>query len=385
MLAKGWVRMRATVGLLIGVFLFAYGCSGDTTAKKMAFVQRGDAYFADGKYAEAILEFKNAIQLDPQDAQAHYKLGLALLKRGSGPADLQEAFHSISKSVKFDATNLEAQLKLGEFFLLSRKFDKAQEKAELILEREPNNLAAHLLLGHAYGGQQQLDKAIAAFQTALTLDPKRLQTYFYLGTQYQLHKEPKAAEQTYRKALQIDPDATPTYLALGAFYAAQGQAVKAEESYKQAIALQPKNIPLRLQLANFYASANKRKEAEATYKEATSGAWQKYPHRWRHGIIGAKKSPVLPKGVSYAHRHGASPHDRPQGGAHSTTTGLLGAACAPADESPATGTARQDSFSTGDGSQSVPRDAPDASQSRDGTHMAPAMAGSGSQAGADGS
>jgi hypothetical protein len=27
----------------------------------MAFGQRGDAYFADGKYAEAILEFKNAI------------------------------------------------------------------------------------------------------------------------------------------------------------------------------------------------------------------------------------------------------------------------------------------------------------------------------------
>ena len=183
--------MRATVVLLIGVLLFAYGCSGDTTAKKMAFVQRGDAYFADGKYAEAILEFKNAIQLDPEDAQAFYKLGLALLKRGSGPSDLQEAFHSISKSVKFDATNLEAQLKLGEFFLLSRKFDKAQEKAELVLACEPNNLAAHLLLGHAYGGQQQFDKAIAAFQTALTLDPKRLQTYFNLATQYQLHRSRK--------------------------------------------------------------------------------------------------------------------------------------------------------------------------------------------------
>jgi tetratricopeptide (TPR) repeat protein len=124
MLTKGWVRMRATMVLLISVFLFAYGCSGDTTAKKMAFVQRGDAYFADGKYAEAILEFKNAIQLAPENAQAHYKLGLSLLKRGSGPADLQEAFHSISKSVQFDATNLEAQLTLGEFFLLSRKFAK---------------------------------------------------------------------------------------------------------------------------------------------------------------------------------------------------------------------------------------------------------------------
>src|SRR4029453_3014223 len=114
-----------------------------------------------------------------------------------------------------------------------------------------------------------------------------------------------------------------------------------------------------------------------------SGAWQNYPYRRWHGIIGAKKSPVLPKGVSYAHCHYANPHGLPQGAADSTTTGLLGANCAPADESPAAGPARQDSFSAGDGSQPGPRDAPDAPQSRDGTHMAPAMACSGPQAGAD--
>src|SRR4029453_4238705 len=90
-------------------------------------------------------------------------------------------------------------------------------------------------------------------------------------------------------------------------------------------------------------------------KRSTSGAWQKYPYRWRHGIIGAKKSPILPKGVSYAHCHYANPHGLPQGAADRTTTGLLGAHCAPADESPAAGTARQDSFSAGDGSQPVPR------------------------------
>ena len=65
------------------------------------------------------------------------------------------------------------------------------------------------------------------------------------------------------------------------------------------------------------------------------GAGQKYPYRWRYGIIGAKKSPVLPTGVSYAHRHCASPHGLPPSAADGTTTGLLGADCAPADESPA--------------------------------------------------
>ena len=100
MLTKGWVHRRALRVLLVGLCLFAYGCSGEPAAKNMRFVQRGEAYFAAGKYAEAIIEFKNALQLVPKDAQTHYKLGLALLKRGNGPADLQEAFHAISKSVK---------------------------------------------------------------------------------------------------------------------------------------------------------------------------------------------------------------------------------------------------------------------------------------------
>jgi len=121
-----------------------------------------------------------------------------------------------------------------------------------------------------------------------------------------------------------------------------------------------------------------------TYSDSSSGAWQKYPYSWRHDIIGAQKSPVLPTGVSYAHRHCAIPRGIPQGPADGTTTGRRGADGAPADESPAAGTVRQDALSAGDGSQPVPRDAPDAPQSRDGTPLAPAMARSCPQAGAEG-
>src|SRR4029434_10115934 len=104
---------------------------------------------------------------------------------------------------------------------------------------------------------------------------------------------------------------------------------------------------------------------------------------WFCQVMFSDSLSVLLKGIVYAHRHRASPHGFPPSAADSTTTGLLGADCTPADESPAAGTARQDSFSAGDGSHPVPRDAPDASQSWDRTHMAPAMAGFGSQAGAD--
>src|SRR5438105_2973435 len=100
-----------------------------------------------------------------------------------------------------------------------------------------------------------------------------------------------------------------------------------------------------------------------------SGAWQKYPYRQRYGIIRAKNGQVPPKGCSYDHHHFAVSRRLPQGADDRTTTGLLGADCPPSDQSPAAGAARQDSFGTGNGSHPVPRHAPDAPQSRDGTDV----------------
>ncbi len=41
--------------------------------KKAKHYERGKAYFIDGKYQEALIEFKNIIQLDPKDANAYHQ------------------------------------------------------------------------------------------------------------------------------------------------------------------------------------------------------------------------------------------------------------------------------------------------------------------------
>src|SRR5205807_3234884 len=83
-------------------------------------------------------------------------------------------------------------------------------------------------------------------------------------------------------------------------------------------------------------------------RELSSGAWQKYSYRQRHGIIGAKNGQALLKGCSYDHRCFTVSRRLPQGAADRTTTGLFGTDCPPSDQSPASGAARQDSVGTGD-------------------------------------
>ncbi len=72
--------------ILCFVTLIAVGCSKE--AKKERHWKKGEKYFAENKLREAIIEYKNVLQIEPKDAKAHYKLALTSLKAGQ----FQEAF-----------------------------------------------------------------------------------------------------------------------------------------------------------------------------------------------------------------------------------------------------------------------------------------------------
>src|SRR5262245_59773781 len=175
MLYGSWSRRSASL-VFLPFLLLAYGCGGDPQAKKAAHMQKGEAYVVKEKYTEAVIEYRNALKLDPKDAQAYYKLALAYLKQGELP-QMQNAFQALQKSVDLDASLTDAQLKLGEFYLLAQKFDEAQEKATLVLQNDPNNIEAHTMLGGAYAGRKELPQAIDALRTAISLDPKLIRAY----------------------------------------------------------------------------------------------------------------------------------------------------------------------------------------------------------------
>src|SRR6266540_5847388 len=280
MLSRRWLRRYGVGILMLGVLFALYDCERDPQIKKAIHMQKGVAFMAEGKYTEAIIELKNAAQLGPNDAQAYYRLGLAhpqlgLERLNQGElADVQHAFRALSRSVQLDAHNLDAQLKLGELYLLAKEFTEAQAKAEVVLQSAADNVEAHLLLSDAYAGKEEWGKAIAALRTALTLDPKRIPLVLQLAQLYQRNNDPGAAEKTYQSALEADPDSVQASLALAGFYTAQRHFAKAEAQYHTALERQPKDVLLYLAFANFYALQGKTPEVEATYQKAVKLAPQ---------------------------------------------------------------------------------------------------------------
>ena len=56
---------------------WAVACTGDPQQASQRYVASGDAYLAEVKLAEAIIEYRNAVQQDPLSFEARNKLGEA--------------------------------------------------------------------------------------------------------------------------------------------------------------------------------------------------------------------------------------------------------------------------------------------------------------------
>ena len=87
-----WGRALVAVLCILLVAGFA-GCSKES--KKEGHFKKGEAYLAESKFREAIIEFKNVLQIDPNDAKAYYKLGMASL----GAGEPREAYAALNKAI----------------------------------------------------------------------------------------------------------------------------------------------------------------------------------------------------------------------------------------------------------------------------------------------
>ena len=89
--------------IFLALFVALSGCSKE--AKMERHWKKGENYFSENKLNEAILEYKNVINLEPKHAQAHYKLGLSYMRLRM----FREAYAEISKTVEIDPEMMDAR------------------------------------------------------------------------------------------------------------------------------------------------------------------------------------------------------------------------------------------------------------------------------------
>src|SRR6266481_1108351 len=122
--------------LMVGLALVAgVACGQSPEVKKQGALTRGEKYLKDGKPNEAIIEFRNALQIDQNFVPAIQGLGRAYAAK-SWYRDALREFQRAQKSAP-DSLSLAADV--GRSSVEVGAWNEAEAQATLILGKDPHN------------------------------------------------------------------------------------------------------------------------------------------------------------------------------------------------------------------------------------------------------
>src|SRR5579864_8110252 len=159
----------------LGVFallVLTVGC-GKNPQK---YVDEGNRFLQAHKYADASINFRNAIQKDSNFAEAYYGLGKAFLAQGK----VREAYAALNRAVELAPQNVDAEKQLANLalagYLSDRRrpknlYDQLNKLAADFLKRDPSSYDGLRLKAYLTLNDNQRTEALGYFRKALQVKP----------------------------------------------------------------------------------------------------------------------------------------------------------------------------------------------------------------------
>lgn len=144
-------------------------------ARANIFVESGRELYRTDQDDKAVAAFQEAIKLDPDSAEAYFRLGLA-----------------------YDAVRKQSEAE--------EAYEKAIERYKKHLETNPKDAEGHYNLGQAYAGLRLHSEAVREYRQAAHLKPDDADIYYDLGTALTRLAQYNEAANAFSKSLEIDPE-----------------------------------------------------------------------------------------------------------------------------------------------------------------------------------
>lgn len=125
----------------------------------------GQLYFAEGRYAEAVEQYRGAVRVNPS-ATNRYSFGEALLK----VENYTEADYQFREVKRLEPTSHVGDYGLGKLHAQTGSFDTAIAHFESALERQPDFYDALAEIGYAYADMGEIAKAREVEERLLEVD-----------------------------------------------------------------------------------------------------------------------------------------------------------------------------------------------------------------------
>ena len=204
-----------------------------TPRDAMAFLHRGRAYSALGSVLKAESDFKAALRINLDMAEAHEALGQ--LYKAQGLMDLAE--EQLRKAQVLRPKDPQLLAQLGDFYRERERFAEAIPLSLAAVAIAPGNPRLWASLGLAYQGLGRNGEALDAFRRAITIDPDDPFYHYRSGLAFLAMKRFDEAAAALQTAALKDPMKPDPHLELGRLYRLQGKNAMALQSYRWALRL----------------------------------------------------------------------------------------------------------------------------------------------------
>lgn len=188
--------MRPILIIIIGCLLFVSGCHKKPVAKGTA----GSSSSSDMSLGGAV---------DPAQARVFLDQGKELYKKDQD----QQALEAFQKATKLDPDFAEAYFRLGlAHDALAEKqeaedaYKKAIERYKKFIASNPKDAEAHYNMGQSYAGLHLHSDAVREYRQATHLKPDDPDMYYDLGSSLTRLAQYDEAAAAFQKCLDIDPE-----------------------------------------------------------------------------------------------------------------------------------------------------------------------------------
>ena len=158
----------------------------------------GNAAVAEARrqWEQAKTHLTRWLELDPENASAHQRMGIVAFHLGQE----QEALARFREARTLDANAVQPELGLARLYDDAKKKDIARTLVEQAVKASPDDASVHLAAAQWYLGQNDLEKAQASAETALTLDPRSLDGKIVRGAVARMARDYKTAGRFFEEA-----------------------------------------------------------------------------------------------------------------------------------------------------------------------------------------
>jgi Flp pilus assembly protein TadD len=227
-------------------------------------LMRADMLAEQGQIDEALDQYREFVRTDPNEAEGHEKLGVALMQK----ARFDEASAEFERAIQLDPALAIASDNLGVALLRTGRVEEAVAALRRASDLDPQNVKTYSNLGVALMRTGNNDQAIAALRRAVEIQPSNGEARDNLGQALLMAGRTDEGVSALQEAVKLQPDSIAARDNLGVALMRAGRFPEAVTVLQHVIELDPKSAEARDNLGQALLQQGKLEEAMASLQAA---------------------------------------------------------------------------------------------------------------------